>query len=56
LSLDPASLRWTAYVGIHEVATEDELMDWLNANVLVEWIGRGIGWASPPARPPRHDG
>jgi hypothetical protein len=55
LSQDPASLRWTAYVGIHDAATEDELMDWLDANVAVEWVRPGIGWASPPAGPPRHD-
>ena len=56
LSQDPASLRWTAYVAIHDAATEDELMDWINANLPVEWIGRGIGWATPPLSQPRHDG
>jgi hypothetical protein len=56
LSQDPASGRWTAYVGIHETDTEDELMAWLTANVPVEWVSRGIGWVSPPARPPGDDG
>ena len=53
VSQDPAAGHWTAWVGIHEAATEDELMEWINRNVPVEWTGRGVGWASPSARPPR---
>jgi hypothetical protein len=53
VSHDQETDRWAAWIAVHETATQGELLAWLRANVPVQWTGEGVGWASPPARPPR---